>query len=158
MTEIERIADQLKRTFEGEAWHGPAVVEILEGIPAQQAAARPFNGTHSMWELVLHIAAWERACRRRLGGERAQLPDAEDWPEVTDTNEQAWGQTKEALRQAHKELYHAVSELDETRLDQPIMEGMSSVYVTLQGVIQHSLYHAGQIALLKKASSEQESL
>jgi len=156
MTEIERIVDQLNRAFEGEAWHGPAVMDILEGITAQQAAARPFNGTHRIWEIVLHIAAWERACRRRLGGERAQLPDAEDWPEVIHTNEQAWEQAKEALRQAHEELCYAVSELDETRLDQAIIEGMSSVYVTLHGVIQHCLYHAGQIAILKKASSEQE--
>ena len=156
MTEIERIVDQLNRAFEGEAWHGPAVMDILEGITAQQAAARPFNGTHSIWELVLHIAAWERACRSRLGGERAQLPDAEDWPAVTDTNEEAWEQAKAAVRQAEKELCDAVSGLDESRLDQPIIEGMSSVYVTLHGVIQHSLYHAGQIAILKKASSEQE--
>jgi uncharacterized damage-inducible protein DinB len=158
MNEIERIVDQLNRAFEGEAWHGPAVMAILEGITARQAAARPFNGAHSIWELVLHIAAWERACRRRLGGERAQLPDAEDWPQVIDTNEQAWVQTKEVLRQAHEELCDAVSKLDETRLDQPIIEGMSSVYVTLHGVIQHSLYHAGQIALLKKSSSKQENL
>jgi uncharacterized damage-inducible protein DinB len=158
MTEIKRISDQLNRAFEGEAWHGPAVMEILGGITAQQAAARPFNGTHSIWELVLHIAAWERACRSRLGGKRAQLPDAEDWPEVTDTNEQAWEQAKEALRQAHEKLCYAVSGLDDSGLDQPIIEGMSSVYVTLHGVIQHSLYHAGQIAILKKASSEQETV
>jgi uncharacterized damage-inducible protein DinB len=28
---------------------------------------------------------------------------------------------------------------------------MSTGYVTLHGVIQHDLYHAGQIAMLKKA-------
>jgi uncharacterized damage-inducible protein DinB len=156
MTEIDRIVDQLKRAFDGEAWHGPAVLEILEGITAGQAAGRPFHDAHSIWELVLHIAAWERACRRRLGGDWAQLSGVEDWPKVTDTNEQAWGQAKEALRQAHEELCNAVSELDESRLDQPILEGMSSIYVTLHGVIQHSLYHAGQIAILKKASSEDE--
>jgi uncharacterized damage-inducible protein DinB len=158
MTEIQRIVDQLNRAFEGEAWHGPAVREILEGITAPQAAARLFKGTHTLWELVLHIAAWERACRRRLGGERAELAEAENWPEVTSTNEQAWEQAKEALKQAHEELGQAVSQLDETRLDQPIIEGMGSVYVTLHGVIQHTLYHAGQIAILKKASSEQERL
>jgi len=156
MIEINRIVDQLQRAFDGEAWHGPAVLEILEGITAGQAAARPFPGAHSIWELVLHIAAWERACRRRLGGDRAQLSGAEDWPKVTDTSEQAWGQAKEALRQAHEELCNAVSEMDESRLDQPIVEGMSSVYVTLHGVIQHSLYHAGQIAILKKVSSEDD--
>jgi len=156
MTEVQRIVDQLNRAFTGEAWHGPAVMNILDGITAQQAAGRPFHGAHSIWELVLHIAAWERACRRRLGGDRAQLSGAEDWPKVTDVNEQAWGQAKEALRQAHEELCKAVSQMDESRLDQPILEGMSSVYVTLHGVIQHSLYHAGQIAILKKASSEDE--
>jgi uncharacterized damage-inducible protein DinB len=158
MTEINRIVDQLKRAFDGEAWHGPAVLETLEGITAGQAAGRPFHGAHNIWELVLHIAAWESACRRRLGGDRAQLSGAEDWPKVADTDEQTWGQAKEALRQAHEELCNAVSELDESRLDQPILEGMSSVYVTLHGVIQHSLYHAGQIAILKKASSEDEKV
>ena len=116
MIEVQRIVDQLNRAFAGEAWHGPAVMSILDGITAQQAAGRPFPGAHSIWELVLHIAAWERACQRRLGGDRAQLSGAEDWPKFTDTNEQAWGQAKEALKQAHEELCDAVSELDESDL------------------------------------------
>jgi hypothetical protein len=55
------------------------------------------------------------------------------------------------LKNQHDELQLAISRLDESGLDQPILDGMSSVYVTLQGVIQHDLYHAGQIAILKKA-------
>lgn len=154
MTEVERIADQLHRAFAGEAWHGPAVVEILEGITAQQAAARTLHGAHSIWEITLHIAAWERAVLRRLQGDRAELPTEEDWPAATEADEQAWERAKEALRHNHDELRSAISLLDESRLAQPIIEGMSSVYVTLHGIIQHSLYHAGQIALLKKASCE----
>jgi uncharacterized damage-inducible protein DinB len=154
MTEVERIIDQLNRAFAGEAWHGPAVMEILDGLTASQAAARPLHSAHSIWELVLHIATWERACRRRLEGDRAQLSPAEDWPAVTGTDELAWRHAKEMLKQAHEELLKAVSEVDESKLDQPIIAGLSSVYVTLHGVIQHSLYHAGQIAILKKASLE----
>jgi len=153
MSEVERIADQLNRAFEGEAWHGPSVLNILDGITAQQAAARPFSGLHNIWEIMLHIAAWERACSSRLAGDRAELPDEEDWPKVAQTTEQAWGDARKALRQAHDELVLAVSKLDEGLLDQPIVAGMSSVYVTLHGVIQHTIYHAGQIAILKKASS-----
>ena len=48
-------------------------------------------------------------------------------------------------------LVKAIARVPESRLDEPILEGMSSVYVTLHGVIQHDLYHAGQIAMLKKA-------
>ena len=157
MTETERIVDQLKRGFLGEAWHGPAVMEILEGVTAEQATARPFDGGHSIWELALHIEAWVRACRRRLQGDRAQLTDVEDWPAVTGSDERAWKQVRESIKQAHDELGSAILLLDEVRLDQPIIEGMSSVYVTLHGVIQHSLYHAGQIAILKKASSERQT-
>lgn len=154
MTEVERITDQMKRAFQGEAWHGPAVVTILEGITASQAAARPMNAAHSIWEIALHIEAWDRACLRRLNGERAELDDTEDWRQVSDTSEEAWENCKAGMRQANEELRHAVSRLDDSRLDQPILKGMATVYVTLHGVIQHDLYHTGQMAILKKAMSE----
>ncbi len=156
MNEVQRIVDQLQRAFAGEAWHGPAVLQILEGITAAQAAARPANGAHSIWEIAFHITAWEGAVRKRLQGERGELSPAEDWPAVTDTSEQAWEETKAKLKQVHQELCDAVAELDESRLDQPIVAGRPSVYVTLHGVVQHSLYHAGQIALLKKLTAEVE--
>ena len=154
MREIERITDQLKRAFEGEAWHGPSVLEIIEGISSQQAAARPFDGIHSIWEIVLHIAAWECAVLRRLNGDRAQLPTEEDWPAVTATTDEAWEQTRQALKQGDDDLRSAIAGLDESRLEQPIIEGLASVYVTLHGILQHDLYHAGQIAILKKTTPE----
>lgn len=156
MKEVERIVDQFRRAFDGEAWHGPAITEILEGIPAQQAAARPFKPVHSIWEIVLHIEAWERACLRRLHRDRAQLTSEEDWPEVSDRSEKSWELNKKSLKQGHEQLRSAISLLDDGRLDQPIVEGLSTVYVTLHGVVQHSLYHAGQIALLKKVVLEGE--
>lgn len=154
MSELNRIVDQLKRAFEGDAWHGPAVMEILSGITAQQAAARPSHAVHSIWEIVRHIAAWDRAVVRRLQGDRAQLPAEEDWPLVTDTSDEAWERTTKALTQGNKVLQSAISHLDESRLDQPILESMPSVYVTLHGIVQHDLYHVGQIAILKKMVSE----
>ena len=154
MREIERITDQLKRAFEGEAWHGPSVLEIIEGISSEQAAAHPFEGIHSVWEIVLHIAAWERATLRRLKGDRAQLPTEEDWPMVAATSDDAWEQTRQALKQGHEDLRSAIASLDQSRLDQPIIEGLASVYVTLHGIVQHDLYHAGQIAILKKANAK----
>ena len=150
MTEVNRILDQLSRAFEGEAWHGPAVLEILKGTTPQQAAARPLDSAHTIWETALHIAAWLRACRRRLEGDRAQLTEAEDWPVVTNSDDEGWQEVIVGMKQALDELRSAIAQLDDSRLDQPIIDGMSSVYVTLHGAIQHSLYHAGQMAILKK--------
>lgn len=155
MKEIERIADQLKRASEGDAWHGPAVMELLAGITAQQAAAHPLKGgAHSIWELVLHITTWERAVLRRLQGERVEPSTEEDWPAVGETSDEAWELTRKNLKRGNDELRLAISNLHESRLDEPIFEGMPSVYGTLHGLIQHDLYHAGQIALLKNAISE----
>jgi uncharacterized damage-inducible protein DinB len=155
MSEVERIEDQFRRAFAGQAWHGPSVLELLEEVTAQQAAAHPVVGAHSIWELTLHIAAWERACKLRLEGDPAQLSDEEDWPAVSDVNDDAWTRTKELLRAGHEELLRAIAKVDESKLDQPIMTHatipFSSIYVTLHGGVQHDLYHAGQIAILKKA-------
>jgi len=149
--EGQRIQDQFQRAFSGKAWHGPSVLELLADVDATKAAARPIPGAHSIWELVLHIAAWNEAAARRLEGDRAQLTDEEDFAAVTDTSDEAWQQAVEILQRSHRKLHDAIGELDESRLDQPILSGMTSVYGTLHGVIQHGLYHAGQIALLKKA-------
>jgi hypothetical protein len=157
MTEIERIIDQLNRALVGEAWHGPAVSEILKGTTAQQAMTHPLADGHSIWEIALHLDAWMRAVLRRLHGDRAQLTDAENFPAVTDSSERAWAGVQESIKRAHIELRDAILGLDDARLDQPIIEGMSSIYVTLHGVIQHSLYHAGQIAILKKAASGRQT-
>ena len=154
MTEIERIREQLKRAFEGNAWHGPSVMEVLSDVTAQQAAVRVFRGAHTIWELALHIGAWEGACLMRLQGERAELSDAEDWPAVTETTESAWQNCRLNLLNGNLKLRDAIAGLDEQRLDEPIVSGMPSVYITVQGVVQHDLYHAGQIAILKKAHKE----
>ena len=155
VTERERIRDQFRRAFDGEAWHGPSVLQLLKGIDAQQAAAHPIPGAHSIWELTLHIAAWESACKRRLEGDPAQLSDAEDWQPVDDTSDAVWKSAKQYLLDTHRELLDAIARLDESRLDEPIINDpntpFSSVYVTLHGGVQHTLYHAGQIAMLKKA-------
>jgi uncharacterized damage-inducible protein DinB len=151
-TEVERIRDQFRRAFDGEAWHGPSVLSLLDGVTAQQAAAHPIPGAHSIWQLTLHIAAWERACKRRLEGDPAQLTDVEDWQPINDTSEAAWENTKQQLIDNHRELLEAIAKVDDTRLNDPIVkDSQSSVYVTLHGGVQHDLYHAGQIAMLKKA-------
>jgi hypothetical protein len=58
------------------------------------------------------------------------------------------------LQLGNQELRTVVEALDPQRLDEPILSGMPSVYITVQGVVQHDLYHAGQIAILKKAVTE----
>ena len=152
-SEATRIADQLRRAFAGEAWHGDSLFEILEGVTAAQAAARPIKNAHTIWELMLHIAAWDNAVLRRLGGVAVELSDAENFPTITDATATAWRKALAEVRRVHEELVKAVSLLPDSQLDEmvPGKEGAHyTFYYMLHGVAQHELYHSGQIALLKK--------
>jgi uncharacterized damage-inducible protein DinB len=152
-SEATRIADQLRRAFAGDAWHGDSLFEILDGVTAAQAAARPIKNAHTIWELVLHIAAWDNAVLRRLGGVAVELSDTQNFPTVTDASETAWRKALAEVQRVHDELVEAVSVLSDSRLDEivPGKEGAHyTFYYMLHGVVQHELYHAGQIALLKK--------
>lgn len=152
MREVERIADQLRRAHEGGAWHGPAVDELLKGLTAEQAAARHVEGAHSIRELVAHIEAWERAILRRLGGDAAQIyQTAEDWSSLSETSEEAWAAARRKLTETYVRLREAVLKLNDAELDEAILPNMSTRYVSLHGAIQHTLYHAGQIAVVRRA-------
>jgi len=152
--ETERIADQLKRAFYGDAWHGPSVREALEGVTAEIAFARPLPNAHTIWELVHHIAAWADIVRRRIERENVKVTGELDFPPVTDPSETGWQQSLKRLETAESELRKTALQIPESRLEEPAVEGGSLVYVQLHGVVQHSLYHAGQIVLLKKALLE----
>jgi len=151
MNETARISDQARRAFAGKAWHGPSLKFLLRGVTAQQAAARPMPGAHTIWELVLHIAAWDRVAAQRIrGGKKTSLPARENFPEVTDISDAAWKKTLASREQASRDLRAAIAACPSSKLDRTLGGGDYSFYITMHGAIQHDLYHAGQIAILKK--------
>jgi len=153
MTEPARLADQIRRAFEGEAWHGDSLLEILAGVDAKTAAANPIKGAHSIWELVLHIAAWDGAALRRAHGIATELTDEQNFPTVDDTSDAAWQKAVKHLKATHADLVKAVAEFPESRLLDPVpgkKEKHYDHFYLFSGIVQHELYHAGQIALLKK--------
>jgi uncharacterized damage-inducible protein DinB len=155
MSEIELIVDQLKRAFDGEAWHGPALMEILEGIDAAAAASHPLSSAHSIWELVLHITGWEDVIIRRIvHGKPAQLSNEENFGgAIQDHSETAWRNTAKNLQEKHSDLIKTVSTLPEAQLNDPVPGRDYDNRFMLLGAVQHVAYHGGQIALLKKAQA-----
>lgn len=152
-SEVDNIVDQLERTFEGDAWHGSSVSEVLACISTEQALARPIPGAHSIWEIVLHTSAWQRTVRERLEGKPLRsLPDAEDWPAIEDTSEAAWADAAGELRVEYELLKEVARDWRERDLDETTEGERYTVYEMLHGVIQHNLYHAGQIAVLAKGA------
>jgi len=151
MSEISFIVDQLKLAFEGEPWHGPALMEVLEGIDAKAALERPIGKAHCIWELVAHLAGWEQVVAKRLQGQPATLSDAQNFGHLDSTTEQSWMSAVAILRQNHAQLIRLVSGLSESRLTDRVPGKDYDVRFMLYGAVQHAAYHAGQIAILKRA-------
>ena len=159
--EVDRIADQFERACSGDAWYGPSVRSALEGVDARTAVAHPVPGAHSICEIVLHMSAWAEEVARRLRVGVADDPVEGDWPSRTIGNESEWQDVIASLEAANAELLAAIRAMDEARLedvvgdarDRALGSGVTQ-YVTLHGLVQHHVYHAGQISLLKKAQQE----
>jgi len=151
MSETSRIVDQAERMFQGGAWHGPSVQEVLANVNAEMAAAHPITGAHSIWELVLHIIATQDALLHRIRGEQAGLKTEDFWLPVPAVSDTAWSETLDRLRNQESTLQHAIATFPNELLDDVLVAGGSSAYNNFHGHIQHNAYHAGQIALLKKA-------
>jgi uncharacterized damage-inducible protein DinB len=150
-TEAARIADQLRRAFDGTAWHGPSLMELLEDVDAATAAAKPFSKVHSIWELVLHIAAWDAAGCRRLGGNKIQLTGTANFPVAPTPTASAWRKAVAEVKGTHDRLVNMVASLPDFRLYDRVPGKRYDFYFMFHGIAQHELYHAGQIAILKKA-------
>ena len=154
MSEVNRILDQLQRAYEGPAWHGPALREVLAGVTYQTAAQRPIPDAHTIWEIVLHLSVWMSVPARRIAGEEVSNPPPDqDWPAAPPPSEEAWRQALDQLAQAQRDLEAKIRTLTDDRLREKVGGPVPySIYTLLHGVVQHNLYHAGQIALLKKAA------
>ncbi|HXI28223.1 MAG TPA: DinB family protein [Vicinamibacterales bacterium] len=151
MTRAAKIANRIERTVSGPMWHGPALADLLDGVPHERAAARPLPGAHSIWDIVRHITAWAEIVKRRLGGEILDPTPEEDWPPVSDDGQEAWARALERMAASHRELAAATRELQDAQLDSAVAGQEYPVSVMLNGVVEHGTYHGGQIALLKKA-------
>jgi uncharacterized damage-inducible protein DinB len=150
MSYTQTIIVDLKNIHDGDAWHGPSLKEILSGVTAEQAAAKPLANGHSIWELVLHIAVWEGVVISRLAGAPMNEPEEGDFPIVTDTSEEAWRRTLGRFDETHRRLIEAISTFTDDRLREIASGKHYTVEYMLRGVLRHHVYHAGQIALLKK--------
>jgi DinB superfamily len=157
--ECQRIADQLFRAFNGDAWHGPSLREILDGIEAEQAAAHPLPSAHSIWELMLHIDLWAHiGYAATIGIPMPKLYGTEkDWTTPFTGSEDEWSAAKVHLFDTAEHLADAVQGFSDERLTEIVPGRDYDFYYLFHGVVQHSLYHAGQIAMLKRAVRLPES-
>jgi hypothetical protein len=151
-TECLRIADQLHHAFDGDPWHGSPLREILAGLGGEQAASHVLADAHSIWELVHHIEMWEQAALGAVNGipMPKSPPPERDWPPVTGRDNEAWKAAVSRLFQTNAQLCDAIKNLQDSRLKETVPGRGYDFYYLFHGIVQHGLYHGGQMAILRK--------
>jgi uncharacterized damage-inducible protein DinB len=146
MRPIERFIDRLNTVFDGEAAHGATLRRVLDDVTEEQARRR-FGSAHSIFELVVHAGTWMDVVARRLRGEPIESTTVEDW---SDTTLRSWPATIEELEHAQSRLLDAVARTSPAALEQKVAGKNYTARAALETLIDHNVYHAGQIALLKR--------
>ena len=152
MSEATTISAMLKSISHGPAWHGPSVIEALEGVSVSQALQKPLAGAHSIWEILLHMNAWqEHALNVANGADGAALQGEADWPPVPATPaEDEWETAQRRFEGGGQEIRELIMHFDDAKMHETVLGREFPIKVLLHGIVHHSLYHCGQIALLKK--------
>ncbi|CAN5432660.1 hypothetical protein BH09BAC1_BH09BAC1_28870 [soil metagenome] len=149
-TETLRIINQINRLYQGNCWLGSNLTEILGGIPPSQANAIALGFNNTMHQIVRHILATELVVLERLKGNDYVLTPEEDWVPKAEIEKLDWEATIRELFESKDVLIRALTHLQDEMLDRAIIKDYSSIYVTLHGHIQHTIYHMGQIMVLKR--------
>lgn len=154
--ELIRIIDLLNTTYEGEeAWHGPSVVDVLRGVSPDIAGLRIAPTVHSIAELVFHMTSWRIFCVKKMQGD--ELFDittpAKDFGALPDKiDDFEWEALQMELSLSQEELINELDKRDDDEFLEDIVPGRSYTYYDmLHGIINHDMYHTGQIMLIQKA-------
>jgi uncharacterized damage-inducible protein DinB len=155
MNWLRHFAIELTKGHEAEPWHGPSTKSLLEGITAEEAASHVIPGFHSIWELVLHMDAWQREVFRRLDASFIpEIPEEGDWRRPVDVSEGSW---KLSLAELDSSLHQIVNALNNLAKTADENSGPNiTLAPALSGLVQHNAYHSGQIAILRKVLRSQE--
>jgi uncharacterized damage-inducible protein DinB len=150
--ETDRIARLLEKTFDKQPWYGSSVMAILSEVDSSLVHKR-LGKAHTMIELVLHMTAWRTFVIKRLSGDNEfQVTDALNFPKPS-TPPDAWKKAIKSLQDNQLELLGLINKLPDEKLGE-LVPGAShkyTWYTLLHGIIDHDVYHLGQIAILQKA-------
>jgi len=144
-TEVQKLGDILRHTFEKNAWHGQAVMEVLNSID-EHIVHKKLNSTHSIIELVAHITAWRIFVIEELSGNtNYKVSEEMNFPAI-----ESWQEAITGLIVSQEKLLTSLEKFPDERLSEKVPNKPYKYFTMLHGIVHHDLYHLGQIVMIKK--------
>jgi uncharacterized damage-inducible protein DinB len=160
MTTSEKLANDLEKVLYGQPWYGAPVYEIIEQVSFEAAYEKPPGSVHNIAAILLHMLSWTEEVIDRLNGQTAQLPSSGDWPDPGAPDEQKWQNYVSDLKLVNVNLLNIITHFPEEDWCKPMKDEHNRELGTainfeelVRGLIQHHIYHSGQIAILNRINS-----
>ena len=150
--EMQSIISNLENTLSGAPWYGRPIYELLEEIDTKLVYTKPNKHSHSLIELLYHMNTWAEFTLKRL--EQEKEPDMAafeelDWREI-DPKIHTWKKGLASFKSTHKKIIQLLKKKDDQFLEGKVDYRKYNFRFLINGMIQHNIYHIGQIAYLKK--------
>jgi uncharacterized damage-inducible protein DinB len=158
--QLENIIHNLTETYGGMPWHGNSLTELLKDVDTKIAFFRPFEGKHNIAELVAHILVWRQFAIEMLNqnyGFKIDIGSLADFPKVTES-EKVWRELRMLLDENQVELIAKLTQFNGAKLDDEIPQKNITFRFLFEGIINHDVYHGGQIGFIKSAFNSSLSI
>jgi uncharacterized damage-inducible protein DinB len=157
MSTSQKLNALLQSILSGDPWYGPNTYDIIDNISFEAAYETPSGSVHNIAGIILHMLGWTLETTARMQGQTAGEPAGGDWPNPGTPDEQKWQQLINSFKLANVTLGGMIEDFPEDKWDAPTNDkrnrelGTGVSYRALtEGLIQHHVYHSGQLALLNR--------
>jgi uncharacterized damage-inducible protein DinB len=150
--ELQSIIKNYQNSLEGEPWFGRAIYEILREVDPQTAFLKPNGTEHSMVELLYHMITWAEFALKRIEKDDSNDMAAFeklDWREI-DPQIHGWEEGLSAFIATNQQIIALLQQKDDAFLGEKVDYRQYNFRFLIKGVMEHNIYHLGQIAYLKK--------
>lgn len=150
--ETQSIIKNFETTLHGQPWFGRAVFDILKEVNETKVNIKPGGKEHSMLELIWHMNTWAEFCLKQLqNAPQAEIKKVQalDWRKL-DPNKHNWKKGVAQLKKIHSQIVSILKKKDDAFLSEMVKLRSFNYRFMLNGLIQHNIYHLGQIAYLNK--------
>ena len=148
---INDIIRQLNELQEGSLWFDQSFKDKFDNLSDDDAFIRPLPEIHSVAEHISHMLAWRKECVLRYKGQKTELMNSpEDWKDNAELRKLGWTNLKNALYESRIELIDLFAHKDDSYLETRFLDTEYNFHYLIEGIIQHDLYHLGQIGVTIK--------
>lgn len=149
--EIQSIIRNFQDINSGEPWYGRSVFTLLDEVDTAKAGKKPTEAAHSVTELLHHMLIWAEFTLKRIQGNKEDMDSFEklDWRQI-DPAIHTWERGLAEFKTIHDKIIQLLKEKDDEFLKEKVDYRDYDFRYLLNGLIQHNIYHAGQITYINK--------